>query len=170
MLRIATLAVALVVAATALYPVVQACGDKFLLVGRGAKFQRAYASVYPANVFIYTRPSTDPKAAIRNPQLHKALRQAGHKVNVLEDWATLEQALKTVSVDLVLVDVAEAARIEPAVAASPAHPATLFVAFPDAAPPSKALCKLKANDGALRYLEEIEGAMKVKAKSTAKKS
>ena len=51
------------------------------MVGRGARFQRAYASVYPGKVLIYARPSTDPKAAIRDPQLHKALRQAGHSVS-----------------------------------------------------------------------------------------
>ncbi len=67
------------------------------MVGRGAKFQRAYASVYPGKLLIYARPVTDPKAAIRDPQLHKALRQAGHAVSVIEDWALLEQALKTVA-------------------------------------------------------------------------
>ena len=79
------------------------------MVGRGAKFQRAYASVYPGKILIYARPSTDAKAAIRDPQLHKALRQAGHAVSVIEDWALLEAALKTAPTDVVLVDVAEAA-------------------------------------------------------------
>ena len=46
MQRLGLLVVASIVATPALYPVVHACGDKFLLVGRGAKFQRAYASVY----------------------------------------------------------------------------------------------------------------------------
>ena len=83
------------------------------MVGRGAKFQRAYASIYPSKLLIYARPSTDAKAAIRDPQLHKALRQAGHTVSIIEDWALLEQALKTVPVDAVLVDVAEAAGCSP---------------------------------------------------------
>jgi hypothetical protein len=29
---------------------VQACGDKFLLVGRGVEFHRAYAALYPASI------------------------------------------------------------------------------------------------------------------------
>lgn len=168
--RLGLLVVASIVAAPAVYPVVHACGDKFLLVGRGAKFQRAYASVYPSKVYIFARPATDPKAAIRDPKLYKALRQAGHTVNVIEDWALLEQALKTVTVDLVLVDVAERARLESIVSTSPSHPDALYVAFPNAAPPSKALCKLRASDGALRYLEEIEGTMKTRTKNAAKKS
>ena len=169
MQRTALLVVALIVAAAALFPAIQACGDKFLLVGRGAKFQRAYASVYPSKVYIYARPTSDPKAAIRDPQMHKALRQAGHSVSVIEDWQLLEQALKNVPVDLVLVDVAERAKLEALMSTSPAHPEALYVAFPDTAPPSKSLCKLKAKDGPLRYLEEIEGSMKTRAKA-AKKS
>ncbi len=120
-----------------LYPVAQACGDKFLMVGRGAKFQRAYASVYPGKVLIYARPSTDPKAAIRDPQLHRALRQAGHAVSVIEDWALLEQALKSVPVDVVLVDVAEATRLQSAMTSSPTHAGSAVRGVPEAPMPPK---------------------------------
>ena len=168
MRRISALLAAVVVALSGMSVVALACGDKFLMVGRGAKFQRAYASVYPSKVYIYARPLTDHKAAIRDPQLYKALRQAGHTVNVIEDWALLEQALKTVTVDLVLVDVAERSRLEAIVATSPAHPSALYVAFPDTVPQAKAICKVKANDGTLRYLEEIEGTMKTRAKAAKK--
>src|SRR4029079_8097803 len=102
MSRIAVVIVAMAVTVPAIYPVAQACGDKFLMAGRGAKFQRAYASVYPSKLLIYARPSTDPRSEIRDPQLQKALRQAGHSVSVIEDWSLLEQALKTVPVDVVL--------------------------------------------------------------------
>jgi hypothetical protein len=163
MTRIAALVVALAVGVPALHPVTQACGDKFLMVGRGAKFQRAYASVYPGKVLIYARPSTDQKAAIRDPQLHKALRQAGHAVSVIEDWTLLEQALKTVSVDVVLVDVAEAARLQAIMGSSPAHPDALYVAFPKAAP-QQVVCRLKSTDRPLRYLDEVENVMKARSR------
>ena len=167
MSRTALLAAALIVSVPALYPVGQACGDKFLMVGRGARFQRAYASVYPGKVLIYARSSTDPKAAIRDPQLHKALRQAGHAVSVIEDWALLEQALRTVSVDVVLVDVAEAPRLRDLVAASPTHPDALYVAFAKAKPAQPDLvCRLKSSDKPLKYLDEIENAMKARSKHT----
>jgi hypothetical protein len=162
MSRIALLIVVMVLSASTLYPVAKACGDKFLMVGRGARFQRAYASIYPGKVLIYTRPSADVKAAIRDPRLHKALRQAGHSVSVMEDWALLEQALKTVSVDVVLVDVREAERLEPAVASSPTRPDALYVAFPAEVPPSNVICRLKSSDRPLRYLDEVENAMKAR--------
>jgi hypothetical protein len=169
MSRTALLVVVMAIGTSALYPVAQACGDKFLMVGRGARFQRAYASVYPGKVLIYARPSTDPKAAIRDPQLHKALRQAGHSVSVIEDWTLLEQALKTVPFDLILVDVREAARLESALSSAPTHPVALCVAFPGDAPPVGVTCKLKSSDRPLRYLDEVENAMKAK-KGSAKSS
>lgn len=167
MARVASLVVVIAVGISAMYPVAQACGDKFLMVGRGAKFQRAYASVYPGNLLIYARPSTDPKAAIRDPQLHKALRQAGHTVSIIEDWTLLEQALKTVPVDVVLVDVAEAPKLQPIVAASVAHAQPMYVVFPSsksAAVQNDVICRLKSSDRPLKYLDEIENVMKARSK------
>ncbi|HXW04192.1 MAG TPA: hypothetical protein VD833_03090 [Vicinamibacterales bacterium] len=164
MARFGLLVVVLVVGLPSLYSPAQACGDKFLMVGRGAKFQRAYASVHPGKVLIYARPSTDAKAAIRDTQLHKALRQAGHAVSVIEDWALLEQALKTVPVDVVLVDVAEVARLRPMLSTSPTKPDALYVASPQAQPPSDVICRLKSSDRPLRFLDEVENTMKARAR------
>ena len=35
---------------------VEACEDKFLLVGRGTRFQRAYAAIHPASIVVYAQP------------------------------------------------------------------------------------------------------------------
>jgi hypothetical protein len=161
-------AILLVVVTAAGWAPVEACGDKFLMLGRGARLQDAYRSLHPGKILIYTRPSTDTKAAIRNPQFHKSLRQAGHGVSIIEDWALLEQALKSVPVDVVLADVAEAHRLQPLASASPSNPTALYVLFPSNLDQSKILqqqymCKLKASDRGLRYLDEIENAMKARA-------
>lgn len=167
-MRTALLAVALAIGASASYPLVEACGDKFLMVGRGARFQRAYASIHPGKLLIYVRPTTDPKAAVRDPQLHKALRQAGHAVSVIEDWPLLEQALRTVSVDVLLVDAKEAGRLKAILPASSLQPDVLFIAFP-AQVPADVVCRLKSTDRPLRFLDEIEQAMKAR-KDRAKRS
>jgi hypothetical protein len=166
MSRTAPLVVVLAIAASAFHPVALACGDKFLMVGRGAKFQRAYASVYPGKILIYARPSSDAKAAIRDVQLHKALRQAGHSVSVIEDWPLLEQALKTVSIDVILVDVAEGPKLQALMSSSPAHPEALYVAFPSRAQAEgqQGVCRLKSSDRPLKYLEEVENVLKARAK------
>ena len=167
--RIALVVVALTLSVPAMYPAAEACGDKFLAVGRGAKFQRAWASVYPGKLLIYSRPPGDPKNAIRDPQLHKALRQAGHNVNVIEDWSLLEQALRTVPVDVVLVDVSEASKLQGLISSSPGRPDALYVALPknlQPATPPQVVSKLKSSDGTLKFLEEIESVMKARSKHT----
>lgn len=170
MSRMASFVVALAVGISAMYPVAQACGDKFLMVGRGAKFQRAYASVYPGKLLIYTKPSSDPKTAIRDPQLLKALRQAGHTVSIIDgDWTLLEQAVKNGALDIVMLDVADAPRLQPVVAASLTHPEAMYVMSrsKQSAPADKDLSvRLKSSDGTLKYLEEIENVMKARSKHT----
>ena len=59
-------------------PDLQACGDKFLLVGRGAKFRQAYAAVYPASILVFASPQRSAAKAIRDPRLQTDLKTAGH--------------------------------------------------------------------------------------------
>ena len=68
-------------------------------------------------------------------------------MNVIEDWALLEQALKTVTVDLVLVDVAERARLESIVVTSPCASGRAVRRLSERGAAVKALCKLKATTG-----------------------
>ncbi len=132
MSRSVMLVVALVLGVSTWYPAALACGDKFLMVGRGAKFQRVYASVHPGKILIFARPSTDPKAAIRDPQLHKALRQAGHAVSVIEDWALLESRTQDRTDRRRPGGRRRGSEAAASIAASPTHPDALFVAFPSA--------------------------------------
>lgn len=167
MSRIAVLVVALLISVPTMYPVARACGDKFLMAGRGAKFQRAYASVYPGKLLIYSQSSKNTKTAIRDPQLYKALRQAGHTVSIIEDWALVEQAVKNGPVDLVLVDVAEASRLQPLLASSAVHPDPMYVVSSSSKSDAACAgmnCRLKSSDGTLKYLEEVESVMKARAK------
>jgi hypothetical protein len=144
-----------------------ACGDKFLLVGRGAKFQRAYAAIYPGNILIYAHPRTGATAAIRDPQLQKNLKQAGHRVAMIEDAGLLEQALRSGGFDLVLADVLEAPTLDARVNESPSRPTPLYVMYePDkahaAALQKQYNCSLKASDKPNHYLSVIEDAMKAR--------
>ena len=162
MSRATVLVVALAAGITAVSPVAHACGDKFMLAGRGPKFQRVYASVYPGKVLIYAKPSSDRKAGILNPQLHKVLRQAGHAVTVVEDWQQLEQAMQREVIDVLLVDANDAARVAPLLTSSRGRPEPMYVAFSkNTVPPS---VRLTASDGERKYLDEIENVMKARTK------
>jgi hypothetical protein len=159
----------LVAAALANEAALNACGDKLIMVGRGMKFRSAYSSVYPGHILIFARPTLSAKAAIRDPQFHRLLRQAGHAVSVIENPGLLEQALQTVAIDLVLVDLEEAPALTTLAAASPSHPTVIPVLFASS-PASKLLqqqyaCKLKANDRSIHYLDEIENQMEARVKA-----
>jgi hypothetical protein len=164
--------IALLVAVLALstgWSVVEACGDKILMVGRGARFQRAYASLYPGRILVYTS-RTGATAAIRDEQLHKHLTKAGHKLTVAEDATALAAALQAGSVDLVLADVGEAPALDAQAASTSSKPTVVYVLHEQDKTKAAALlkqytCPLKAGDKANQYLSVIEDAMKARGGS-----
>jgi hypothetical protein len=155
-----------------------ACGDKFLLIGHGAGFQKGYAAVHPASILIYVQGKSAKALAIRDPQLAAGLKRAGHKVNVLEDRARLIQTLNSARYDIVLADFSDAIALESEVRASNAKPALVPVMYD----PSKAdmadaekqfVCLLKAPEKITHFLNVIDDLMKTRldaAKATSPKS
>jgi hypothetical protein len=145
----------------------QACGDKFLLLGRGVKFQRAYAAIYPASIVVYAQPQRNAAKAIRDPRLQSDLKLAGHRVSVVESEAALVRVLRSERVDLVLTDVADADRTSTEGAASASKPTVLPVMYEPSREEAKRIearyqCRLKSSDRADRYLRTIDDAMKVR--------
>lgn len=150
---------------------VQACGDKFLLVGRGVKFRQAYAAIYPASIVVYAQPQHSAAKAIRDPRLQADLKTAGHRVTIAEDERALARALESERVDLVLTDVADADRIAKQADTSPTHPKVLPVMFQPTKDEAKAVetrysCRLTASDRSDRYLSAIDDAMKSRKKKS----
>jgi hypothetical protein len=47
---------------------VAACGDKFLLIGHGRNFQRAYNAIHPASLLIYINTKSTRAATLSEPQ------------------------------------------------------------------------------------------------------
>lgn len=95
-----------------------ACGDKFLGAGRGPRFSKVYAAVYPGRLLMYMPPGE--LASMKG--LDKALRRAGHEVMIAKDLPTFTKALQDRAVDIVLVDnahVAEAGGVAKEIAAKP---------------------------------------------------
>ena len=149
------------------WPSLNACGDKFLLVGRVTRFQRAYAAVYPGRILIYAHARTPAAAAIRDPELQKNLKQAGHQVALAEDRDRLQQALASNDFDIVVADVADAPWLDKDAAAFPSKPTVLYVAYrldqaQLATLQTQYNCPLKANDKPNRYLTVIDDQMKAR--------
>ena len=102
---LAAVAVAsLVAAATA---DLDACGDKFLRVGRSARFRR-YAAVHPAAILIYAPADATP-AGIK--EFEAFLKRAGHRPVALANGADVSHALASSPYDLVIADYSDSSRI-----------------------------------------------------------
>src|SRR5437588_2861419 len=85
-----------------------ACGDKFLRVGRSARFRR-YAAVHPATILIY-KPASSTRAGI--DELKALLKQAGHKAVAVDGGTNISDALAAAHYDLVIAAYADAAGIK----------------------------------------------------------
>jgi hypothetical protein len=145
----------------------QACGDKFLMVGRGARFHRAYAAIYPASIVIYSQAQRHAARAIRDPRLRADLKLAGHRVSLVEDDGALAQALAADRVDIVLTDAEDADRTSRQAAVASSKPAVLPVMYEPTGEEAREIearyqCRLKGSDRVDRYLAAIDDAMKAR--------
>ncbi len=105
---------------------VWACGDKFLLLGRGVRYQRAYAAIHPASVLIVAPPKSVKTAAVRDSRLQSALKMAGHRVEVVPA-AKMRDALAGSHYDIVLAQRADALGISDALPTGAKKPSIIGV-------------------------------------------
>lgn len=98
-----------------------ACGDKFLRVGKSARFQR-YAAVHPASILIYS-PANSTADGIK--QLEALLKRAGHKPISVPNGAPLTQTISGGHYDLVIASYADARRVKESISALPSRPEVL---------------------------------------------
>ena len=146
-----------------------ACGDKLMLImgARGALIRPGHAAV------ILAYPGQSASAGvIRSLPLQPVMKKAGHKIQVLEDAAGLESALKAGKYDVVVADMANAGEISQHLSSAPTKPVLLPVAFKaskeeQSAAQKKYHCLLKAPSDVENYLAAIDQAMDWKLKAGA---
>jgi hypothetical protein len=102
-----------------------ACGDKFLRLGRSARFRR-YAAAHPAAILIY-KPVNSTPAGIE--ELTALLKRAGHRPVAVDRGTNISLALATAQYDLVIADYADAARIKSNFQAGGIKPELLPILF-----------------------------------------
>ena len=143
----------------------RACGDKFFLVSRGDRFTRAYASLHPGTIVIYTGGTSDTSKALADGRLQKYFTRAGHHVTVARDQAALTQALEGARIDVVLAGLTEALAIVPRVDSAASKPVLMPVAGEGERTPAshQFVATLKTSDKITGFLAKVEGVMKNRA-------
>jgi len=172
MRRVLVLVVAMLGAASSLQMVMYACGDKFLMVGRSARFNQAYAAIYPATILLYAPSGHGASPGILDPKFQTSLTRAGHRVEVVKDEARLAQTLQAGGVDLVLADVSDVEAIKPRAEQSPSKPMVLPLMYKPTKAEAEAVktryrTELKSSDRPARYLSAIDDEMQARVKARA---
>ena len=133
-----------------------ACGDKFLVTGRGTRFQRPKGA-RAASVLIYANPSSGLPAALKNVKVDSVLRHEGHRSTTVETYEQLSAILAGGRFDVVVAASSVAAEVEKLVGGAPDRAIVLAL---DSPPKDGSL--LKAID---RAVEQRDKARKIATRS-----
>jgi len=98
-----------------------ACGDKFLRIGRSARY-RGYAAVHPSAILIYTPAGSTP-AGIK--EFEALLTRAGHKPVVVKNGSPLSPSFTAAKFDVVIADFADTGKIKEELLTVPSQPGLL---------------------------------------------
>ena len=101
-----------------------ACGDKFLRVGRSARF-RAYASVHPSSILVYA-PRWTRHGIVEFEQM---LKRAGHKPVTVTTADAMSQAFAGIKYDVVIASYADTGSVRKELDALPSRPALLPLVY-----------------------------------------
>jgi CheY-like chemotaxis protein len=140
-----------------------ACGDKFLRVGRSARFRR-YSAAYPASVLIY-RPLNSTKKGIQ--EFEKLLKRGGHRFVTVANGTDVTRALAAGQYDLVIADYSDARRISNDLVSVSSRAALLPILYKPTKPVEREATQLYAHiikpHTMTKYdaLAEIDGLMEL---------
>jgi hypothetical protein len=91
-----------------------ACGDKFVVFGRGVRFKTAYAAARPASVLLFLKSESSLSQIEREFKLQSTLKEVGHKPVIVESSDALEKAMRGKAYDIVLAAAGDVAAVEKA--------------------------------------------------------
>jgi len=88
-----------------------ACGDKFLVVSRGTRFQRASAARRGASILVYASPNSTLPKALAKAEPDTTLIKAGYQPTLAQGTTDLDLALKQGGWDLIVADLTDSADV-----------------------------------------------------------
>jgi hypothetical protein len=128
-MRVLARVAALIVVAVIAVPGLLACGDKFLVPGRGVRFQPTPKERQRAAVLFYAPASSALARTLAALKTEAALRKVGYRPTLAATPADLARAAST-SWDVILVDAAEGGPLRREI--PPAGPARLIAVLAQA--------------------------------------
>jgi len=140
-----------------------ACGDKFLVVGRGTRYQRP-KNARAASILIYANPAAGLPAALKRLPLESVLKQEGHRSTTVETPEQLSAILQGGRFDVVLAASTDAPAVEKLLGERLDAPVLLSVCDQASGPAPKEAgrsisCALMAASKAGSLLEAIDKAV-----------
>ncbi len=146
-----------------------ACGDKFLVIGRGARQQRAQGAVQRASILLYRDAQGDLESALTQQKVETHLRLAGHTLRWVESPSELAERLASGRYDIVLAPLSEVAVLEPMVGSGPTRPFLLPVIHNPtgeelSAAEAEFSCVMRSPSTNKHYLAVIDEAMVLRKK------
>jgi hypothetical protein len=97
---------------------VLACGDKFLIAGRGTRYQRP-RNARAASVLIYTAPASAVTAALKRAKVESLLKLEGHRTTKVQTLQELSTIVAGGRYDVILTANSDSADVQRLVQASP---------------------------------------------------
>ena len=88
-----------------------ACGDKFLVAGRGTRYARP-KNARAASVLIYATPASGLPAALKSVSLESLLKHGGHRATTVETPEQLSAILEGGRFDVILAASGDAPAVE----------------------------------------------------------
>lgn len=88
-----------------------ACGDKFLVPGRGARFRGRVVDRESATVLLYARPGSALAQALGALSVETRLRAAGYRPTLVGSQEDFEKAFRGSGWDVVIVDLVDAPEV-----------------------------------------------------------
>ncbi len=146
-----------------------ACGDKFLVIGRGVRQQRAHGAVQRASILLYMDAKGQLEAALGEQKVQTHLKLAGHTLGSAAGRSELSERLASGKYDIVLASLSEMTTLEPAVGSGPTRPFLLPVIHNPtgeelAEAEAEFSCVMRSPSTKKHYLAVIDEAMVLRKK------
>jgi hypothetical protein len=127
-MRMRRLGVLLMVLAVGIPIDLLACGDKFLVAGRGTRYQRP-KTARAASVLIYADPGSAVAESLRKAKVESLLKLEGHRATKVQTLSELSAVVSSGRYDVILIANSDSANVQRLVKPSP--DAAIVVAVDD---------------------------------------